>query len=169
MAARAWWLDERCFAVEKIGEEPHALRAYDLARILIDECIYAVTQDSSFRHLHVLELFAPHGLHRKPPQRCYEAYVFTNRHVFLPKRFRAISWSSETIPVPKSAMPLMGVATDGLDGADPFRVYLRMTPGEPPLIRRRRSSAGCSRRWQRPRPARPPGRRICRASAPRRP
>src|SRR5258705_6517085 len=84
MAARAWGLDERSFAVEKVGEEPHALRAHDLARILGDECIYAVTQDSSFRHLHVLELFAPHGLHRKPPQRCYEAYLFTNRHMLLP-------------------------------------------------------------------------------------
>src|SRR5258705_6576606 len=94
MAARAWWLDERCFAVEKVGEEPHALRAHDLARILVDECIYAVTQNSSFRHLHVLELFAPHGLHRKPPQRRYGAYVFTDRHVFLLKRFRAISWPS---------------------------------------------------------------------------
>src|SRR6266446_2275137 len=29
---------------------------------------------------------------------------------------------------------LDGVATDGLDGADPFRVYLRMTPGEPLLL-----------------------------------
>src|SRR6266481_3722789 len=95
-----WWLDERCFAVEQVGEEPHALRAHNLARVLVDECICAVTQDSSFRHLHVLELFAPHGLHRKPPQRCYGAYVFTDRHVFLPKRFRATSWPSETIPVP---------------------------------------------------------------------
>src|ERR1700688_623104 len=48
-----------------------------------------------------LGVVRPHGLHRKPPQRCYEAYVFTDRHVFLPKRFRAISWPSETIPVPK--------------------------------------------------------------------
>src|SRR5229473_1965617 len=104
--------------------------------VLVDECICAVTQDSSFRHLHVLELFAPHGLHRKPPQRCYEAYVFTDRHVFLPKRFRAISWPSETTGT-QARHALDGVATDGLDGADPFRVYLRMTPGEPPLIRRR--------------------------------
>jgi hypothetical protein len=47
------------------------------------------------------------------------------------------------------------VATDGLDGADPFHADPPMRPGEPPLIRRRRSSAGCSRRWPRPPPARP--------------
>src|SRR5262245_9349029 len=64
---------------------------------------------------------------------------------------------------------LDGVATDGLDGADLFHVYPRTTPGAPPLIRRRRSSAGCSRRWPRLRPARPPGLRTCRAPAPRRP
>src|SRR5258708_30088109 len=49
----AWWLDERCFAVEHAGEEPRALRAHNLARVLVDERICAVTQDSSFRHLHV--------------------------------------------------------------------------------------------------------------------
>src|SRR6266446_2569230 len=81
-----WWLDERCFAVEQVGEEPHALRAHNLARVLVDECICAVTQDSSFRHLHVLELFTPHGFHRKPPQRRYGAYVSTDRHVFLLNR-----------------------------------------------------------------------------------
>src|SRR5258705_2288981 len=153
MAARAWWLDERCFAVEKVGEEPHALRAHDLARILVDECIYAVTQDSSFRHLHVLELFAPHGLHRKPPQRCYEAYVFTDRHVFLPKRFRAISWPSETIRVPKpiaksarqcSKMDVRTALLLPLRVHEPKCFYYlairqanSTTPGEPPLIRRR--------------------------------
>src|SRR5258707_3582947 len=64
---------------------------------------------------------------------------------------------------------LDGVATDGLDGADPFHVYPRMTSGEPPLIRRRRSSAGCSRPWPRPRPARPPGLRTVRPTPHSRP
>src|SRR6266480_1649641 len=60
------------------------------------------------------------------------------------------------------------IATDGLDGADPFHADPPMRPGEPSLVRRRRSSAGC-RRWPRPPPARPPGPRTCRASAPGRP
>src|SRR6266550_7375619 len=58
------------------------------------------------------------------------------------------------------------IATDGLDGADPFHADPPMRPGEPSLVRRRRSTAGCSRRWPRPPPARPPGPRTCRAFAP---
>src|SRR6266481_5683128 len=73
------------------GSTNAALQSRRLGKSLT---LCALTQDSSFRHLHVLELFAPHGLHRKPAQRRYGAYVFTDCHVFLLKRFCAISWPS---------------------------------------------------------------------------
>jgi hypothetical protein len=87
VAVSAWWLDERCGAVEQVREELHALRAHNLARVLVDERICAVTQNAAFRYVHFLELFAPHGLHREPPQPRYRPYNVADGHLLLLMHF----------------------------------------------------------------------------------
>ena len=101
-------LDERCFAVEKVGEELHALRAHNLARVLVNERIGTITEDTSFRNLHIVELFAPidftgnlHSVAMEP----------TSSLIAMCSSQSASALSAglfEAIPVPKPAMPLMG-------------------------------------------------------------